>query len=88
MKLIWQLFVNLCKDVNPDKYDFIEVTKEYSDEKSAVVDVLVNESSVAVKFSLEKLIEFEPEYSEVTKEVNLVKQENEWKISQFPYALT
>ena len=38
-------FVDICKDVNPDKYEFIEVTKEYIDGDTAVVDVLVNESS-------------------------------------------
>ncbi|ETA69504.1 NTF2-like transpeptidase domain-containing protein [Methanolobus tindarius DSM 2278] len=81
-------FVDICKDVNPDKYEFIEVTNEYVNENTAVVDVLVNESSVAIKFSLENFIEVEPEYNEVTKELDLVKQEDEWKITEFPYALT
>ncbi|WP_340818150.1 NTF2-like N-terminal transpeptidase domain-containing protein [Methanolobus sp. WCC4] len=81
-------FVDICKDVNPDKYEFIEVTKEYVDEDTAVVDVLVNESSVAIKFSLKNLIEVEPEFEETTKEIELVKQEDEWKITEFPYALT
>jgi hypothetical protein len=64
------------------------VTNEYVNENTAVVDVLVNESSVAIKFSLENLIEVEPEYNEVTKELDLVKQDDEWKITEFPYALT
>jgi hypothetical protein len=64
------------------------VTNEYISENTAVVDVLVNESSVAIKFSLENFIELEPEYNDVTKEINLVKQEDEWKIKEFPYALT
>jgi NTF2-like N-terminal transpeptidase domain. len=81
-------FVDICKDVNPDKYEFIEVTKEYIDEDTAVVDVLVNESSVAIKFSLKNLIEVEPEFEEVTKQIELVKQEDEWKITEFPYVLT
>lgn len=81
-------FLEICKDVNPDKYEFIEVTKEYVDEDSAVVDILVNESSVAIKFSLKNFIEVEPEFEEVTKQIELVKQEDEWKINEFPYALT
>jgi hypothetical protein len=81
-------YIDICKDVNPDKYEFIEVTNEYISENTAVVDVLVNESSVAIKFSLENFIELEPEYNDVTKEINLVKQEDEWKIKEFPYALT
>lgn len=81
-------FVDICKDVNPEKYEFIEVTKEYVDEDTAVVDVLVNESTVAIKFSLENFIEVEPEFKETTKEIELVKQEDEWKITEFPYALT
>lgn len=81
-------FVDLCKDVNPDKYEFIEVSKEYVDSDSAVVDVLVNESSVAVSFSLKSFIEVEKEYEEVTKQIELVKQEDEWKITEFPYPLT
>ena len=81
-------FVDICKDVNPDKYEFIEVTKEYIDGDTAVVDVLVNESSVAIKFSLKNFIEVEPEFEEVTKQIELVKQEDEWKITVFPYALT
>lgn len=81
-------FVDICKDVNPDKYEFIEVTNEYVNENTAVVDVLVNESSVSIKFSLENLIEVEPEYNEVTKEIDLVKQEDEWKLKEFPYVLT
>lgn len=81
-------FVDLCKDVNSDKYEFIKVTKEYVDGENAVVDVLVNESSIAVKFSLENFIEVEPEYEESTKEIELIKQEDEWKITEFPYALT
>ena len=24
-------FVSICKDVNPEKYEFIEITKEYTD---------------------------------------------------------
>ncbi|WMW23012.1 hypothetical protein RE476_04065 [Methanolobus mangrovi] len=81
-------FVGICKDVNPDKYEFIEVTKEYIDEDTSVVDVLVNESSVAIKFSLKNFIEVEPEFEEVTKQIELVKQEDEWKITEFPYVLT
>jgi|GEM_PF-2105076 len=81
-------FVDICKDMNPDKYEFIEVTKEYIDEDTAVVDVLVNESSVAIKFSLKNLIEVEPEFEEITKQIELVKQEDEWKITEFPYVLT
>jgi hypothetical protein len=81
-------FIDICKDVNPDKYEFIEVTKEYIDEDIAVVDVLVNESSVAIKFSLKNLIEVEPEFEAVTKQIELVKQEDEWKIIEFPYVLT
>ncbi|MDK2826155.1 NTF2-like N-terminal transpeptidase domain-containing protein [Methanolobus vulcani] len=81
-------FVDICKDVNPDKYEFIEVSNEYISDNTAVVDVLVNESSVAIKFSLEKFIEVEPEYNEVTKEIDLVKQEDEWKLTEFPYVLT
>lgn len=81
-------FVDICKDVNPDKYQFIEVTKEYVDEDSAVVDVLVNESSVAIKFSLRNFIEVEPEFEETTKVIELLKEEDEWKITEFPYALT
>ena len=81
-------FVNLCQDVNPEKYEFIEVTKEYVDGDSAVVDILVNESSVAVKFSLKNFIEVKPEYEETIKQVELVKQEDEWKINNFPYVLT
>lgn len=81
-------FVDICKDANPEKYEFIQVTNEYTDGNSAVVDVLVNESSVAVKFSLKDFIEVEPEYSEVTKEIELVKEEDEWKITAFPYVLT
>ncbi len=81
-------FVDLCKDVNPEKYEFIEVTNEYVDGDTAVVDVLVNESSVAIKFSLENFIEVEPEYNEVTKEVDLIRKEDEWKITEFPYVLT
>ncbi|KXS40285.1 MAG: hypothetical protein AWU59_2602, partial [Methanolobus sp. T82-4] len=45
-------FISLSRDVNPEKYEFIEVSEEYVDGDTAVVDVLVNESSVAVKFSL------------------------------------
>ena len=81
-------FVDICKDVNPDKYEFIEVSNEYVSEDSAVVDALVNESSVAIKFSLEKFIEVEPEYNEVTKEIDLIKQEDKWKFTEFPYMLT
>lgn len=81
-------FVDLCKDVNSDKYEFIKVTKEYVDGDNAVVDVLVNESSVAVKFSLENFIEVEPEYDETIKEIELIRQEDEWKINEFPYSLT
>ncbi|TGC07444.1 DUF4878 domain-containing protein [Methanolobus halotolerans] len=81
-------FVNICKDANPDKYEFIEVTKEYVGEDAAVVDVLVNESSVAIKFSLKDFFEIEPEYEKVTEQIELVKQEDEWKITRFPYALT
>ncbi|WP_094228811.1 NTF2-like N-terminal transpeptidase domain-containing protein [Methanolobus psychrotolerans] len=81
-------FVDICKDVNPDKYEFIEVTKEYVDEDNAVVDVLVNESSIAIKFSLKNFIEVEPEFEVTTKQIELVKQEDEWKITDFPYVLT
>ncbi|MDG6244279.1 MAG: NTF2-like N-terminal transpeptidase domain-containing protein [Methanolobus sp.] len=81
-------FVGICKDINPEKYEFIEVSNEYVEENMAVVDVLVNESSVAIKFSIEKFIEVEHEYNEVTKEIDLIKQEDEWKFTEFPYALT
>ncbi len=81
-------FVSFSKDVNPEKYEFIEVTEEYVDGDTAVVDVLVNESSVAVKFSLKDFFEVEEEHEEVVKQIELVKQEDEWKFTEFPYALT
>ncbi len=81
-------FVSICKDVNPEKYEFIEITKEYIDQDTAVVDVLVNESSVALKFSLKEGLEVDKDFEEITKQIDLVKQEDEWKITEFPYALT
>lgn len=81
-------FVDTCQDVNTDKYEFIEVKDEYVSEESAVVDVLVNESSVALKLSLKNFLEVEHEYEEVTKQINLIKEEDGWKITDFPYPLT
>ncbi|WP_292462950.1 hypothetical protein [Methanolobus sp.] len=46
-------FVSTCKNVNPDKYEFIEVTKEYVDQDAALVDIRVNESTVSLEFSRE-----------------------------------
>ncbi len=81
-------FISLSRDVNPEKYEFIEVTEEYVDGDTAVVNVLVNESSVAVKFSLKDFFKVEEEHEEVVKQIELIKQEDEWKFTKFPYALT
>ncbi|AFV24149.1 hypothetical protein Mpsy_1943 [Methanolobus psychrophilus R15] len=81
-------FVSTCKNVNPDKYEFIKVTKEYIDQDTAVVDILVNESTVSLEFSRETFIEISPKVKQTTKQIELVKQEDEWRITKFPYVLT
>ncbi|WP_342305086.1 hypothetical protein [Methanolobus sp. ZRKC5] len=81
-------FVNSCKDVNPEKYELIEISNEYIYEDEAVVDVLVNRSSVESSSWLETLLEGTSETGMTTEQIELVKQEDEWKITVFPYVLT
>lgn len=81
-------FVSTCKNVNPDKYKLLDVTKEYVDQDAAVVDVLVNESTVSLEFSRETFIQISPKVKQTTKQIELVRQEDEWRITKFPYALT
>ncbi|MBN1134750.1 MAG: hypothetical protein JXA38_07585 [Methanosarcinaceae archaeon] len=82
------MFVNICKKVNPSKYEFLEVTAEYIDQDDAVVDISVNESSVDIDFSFEKFIELTPEIVTKTLQIELVKENEKWKFKTFPYALT
>ncbi len=85
----FSFFVSNCKSADPDRYELIEITNEYIYENEAVVEVKANKTSSSDFSSLlDSLFEGTPESGVITKQIELVKEENEWKITKFPDVLT
>ncbi|WP_319506320.1 hypothetical protein [uncultured Methanolobus sp.] len=76
-------FIDGCKALDSDEYQFIGATKEYINDDTAIVDVQYNQTRESLDISWSGIgTEIVTETKE--DEVKLVNERGEWKFTVFP----